>query len=257
MRARAALIDLAAYPIIPASTGQAEAVFQQGQRQGRARYVVAKVGDCNSIEWFFLHPFGLNEYDLGEYAELQGVVDYFAESFAYRTYAAHNGLNASAVLDPTWADPSVCLPGETPLACEYRLHNPAVAIIMFGTNDMLVLTAVQFDHALRRVVATTMQAGVVPVLSTFPRHLSFPDRSILFNQIVVRVALDYNIPLVNLWLALEPLPAHGIAEDGFHLSGPLTRAGDLSEPNLQTGYPVRNLVTLQALDVIWRTVIQK
>jgi hypothetical protein len=128
---------------------------------------------------------------------------------------------------------------------------------MFGTNDMLVLTPEQFDHNLRRIVYETIRVGVIPILSTFPRHLSFPERSTLFNQIVIRVALDFNVPVINLWLALESTPSHGIDGDGFHLNGPITRAGDFtSDANLETGFPLRNLVTLQTLDVIWRAAMQ-
>ncbi|MBN1681044.1 MAG: hypothetical protein JW966_12215 [Anaerolineae bacterium] len=253
---RAAAVDLAAYPVIPGDMGQARAVFVQGQALGRDSAVVSKVGDCNSSEWRFLHPFGEAQYDLAEHADLQRIVDRFGVSLGYRTYAAHNGLNAMAVLDSLWASPSACRRDETPLACEYRVHNPAVAMIMFGTNDLIVLDAWQFDHYLRRVIDATLEAGVIPVLSTFPRHLAFPDRSILFNQIVVLVAQDYDIPLINLWLALEPLPNHGIAPDGFHLSSSQTSAGDMSGDNLLSGYPMRNYVTLRALDVVWRQAMQ-
>jgi hypothetical protein len=52
------------------------------------------------------------------------------------------------------------------------------------------------------------------------------------------------------------LPAHGIDDDGYHLNGPLTGAGDFaSAHNLQTGYPVRNLVTLQTLAMLQRDVL--
>ena len=256
MLARAAEIDLTAYPILPETLGRAAIIYQRGQTLGRDPRVVAKVGDCNTAGWVFLYPFGEGQYDLGDYADLQGVIDHFAELFTHRAYAAHNGLNAGAVLDPVWSTPGICEADETPLACEYRTYDPAVAVIMFGTNDMVSLTADQFDYDLRRVVHETMDAGIIPIMSTFPRHLSFPDRSIQFNQIVVRIALDYDLPLINLWLALEPLPSHGIAPDGFHLDGPLTRAGDMSLPNLETGYPLRNLLTLQTLDRIWREVMQ-
>lgn len=254
--ARARMINLSDYPIVPDSTGRAAAIFQYGQTLNRNPYALSKVGDCNSVEWLFLYPFGEDQYDLGSYDDLQATVDHFSESFTYDTYAAYNGLNALAALDPLWANPRACQPGESPLLCEYRVHNPSVAIIMFGSNDVLVLTSVQFDHALRRVVNETIQAGIIPVLSTFPRYISLPDRSILYNQIVVRVALDFNIPLINFWLALEPLPGHGIDDDGYHLDGPITRAADFaSTRNLKTGYPVRNLVTLQTLDVIRREVL--
>jgi len=253
--ARAQAINLNDYPVVPTITGSAAAVFRQGQRLGRNPHVLSKVGDCNTIDWIFLYPFGENQYDLGSYSHLQGVVNYFADSYAYRTYAAQNGMNAYSVLDPIWASPT-CQDGESPLRCEYRVHNPSVAIIMFGSNDVLGLTPLQYDHSLRRIIAETIQAGIIPILSTFPRYLPHPDRSILYNQIAVRTALDFNIPLINLWRALESLPSHGIADDGYHLNGPLTRAADFaSERNLQTGYPTRNLVTLQTLDVIWREVI--
>jgi hypothetical protein len=257
MLARAQAIDLTAYPILPEPAARVYDIFARGQALGRDPHVVSKAGDCNSAEWMFLHAFGAAQYQLGEYGELQGVVDQFAASLDYRTYAAHNGLNILAVHDPLWASAPDCASGETPLECEYRIHNPSVAIIMFGTNDILILTPEQFDHNLRRTVHETIQAGIIPVMSTFPRYLQHPERSILFNQIVVRAALDFNVPLINLWLALEPLPSHGIDDDGFHLNGPITGAGDFtSEANLQTGYPMRNLVTLQTLDIIWHEVIQ-
>jgi len=258
VQTRAAAIHLDAYPILPTALTQARAIFARGQQAGRSPAVVSRTGDCNSTEWLFLHPFGEDQYDLGPYTDLQGVVDYFGTSFALPTYAAYNGLNAAAVLDPIWSNPEVCQPGETPLDCELRVHNASVLVIMFGTNDMIVLSPEEYDAALRHLLNVTLDAGVIPLLSTFPRHLAFPDRSILYNQIVVRVALDYDIPLLNLWLALEPLPMHGIDDDEFHLNGPLTRAGDLSSAaNLQTGSPLRNLVTLQALDVIWRQAMEQ
>ncbi|MCD4687276.1 MAG: SGNH/GDSL hydrolase family protein [Anaerolineae bacterium] len=255
--ARAQTIDLTAYPIIPALAPRVYDIFACGQQLGRDPHVMSKAGDCNSTEWMFLHAFGTAQYQLGEYGTLQSVVDQFAASFDYRTYAAHNGLNVLAVHDPLWAIATACEGGETPLQCEYRVHNPSVAVIMFGTNDLLVLTPEQFDRNLRRTIHETIQAGIIPVLSTFPRYIQHPEHTILFNQVVVRVALDFNVPLINLWLALEPLPGHGIDDDGFHLNGPITGAGDfISEANLHTGYPMRNLVTLQTLDVIWREVIQ-
>jgi len=253
--ARAAPIDLDSFPIVPQTVGRSASIARHGQHLARDPHVLSKVGDCNSNDWLYLHPFGEGQYDLGPYGYLQPVIDQYGASMAFNTYAAYNGLNSNAVLDPLWADPSACQPGEPPLACEYRAHNPSVAVIMFGTNDLVVLSPEEFDHYLRRVVVETIEAGIVPLLSTFPRHIELADRSLLFNQIVVRIALDYHIPLMNFWLALEPLPDYGIADDLYHLNGPLTRAGDFSDANnLRTGYPMHNLVTLQALDVLRRAL---
>lgn len=249
---RVSAINLSAYPVIPASLGQARAIYAKGQAMGRDPHVMAKVGDCASAAENFLSPFGHGNYNLGGYGSLQGALGWFSASLAYGSTAASPGFVAGAVLDATWANPAICQPGESPLLCEYRTHRSSVAIIMFGTQDVFLMTPEQYDGYMRQIVYETIQAGVIPVLSTFPSHLAHWDNTILYNQIVVQIALDYNIPLINLWLALEGLPNHGLAEDGNHLSNPMTQAGDLTDPNLQTGFTLRNLVTLQALDVVWR-----
>lgn len=245
-------VQLADFPIVPATLGRAREIYELGRIRGTDPHVVAKVGDCLSDNAHFLSPFGWKQYNLGDYGYLQGVITHFTPSLAYDSLAAFDGLVTTAVLDPLFANPLACLPGETPLRCEYRVHKPGVAVIMFGAQDLLFTPPEQFDRNLRQIVHETIQAGVVPILSTFPGNLQQWAQSIRYNQIVVRVALDYEIPLLNLWLALEGLPNHGLNADGRHLSQPITTAGDLTPPNLQRGYPVRNLVTLQALGAVWR-----
>jgi uncharacterized protein YraI len=246
-------INLAAVPIVGHATGNARAIFLKGRNIGRNPNVLAKVGDCSTEHWYFLKQFAWGQYDLGQYSNLQGVVDHFGESMAYDSLASHNGYNVNAVMDSGWADPSACLPDESPLDCEFRVHNASVAIIMFGTSDLLSMSAYEYDFYLRELVRLTIEQGVVPILSTFPGNLNFPNHTVLYNQIVVRIAQDYDIPLINLWLALESLPNHGLESDGFHLDLP---PGDTScvlvGDNLQNGYPTRNLVTLQTLDAVWR-----
>jgi uncharacterized protein YraI len=249
-------IDLTAVPIVGRSTARASAIFREGQARGNNANVLAKVGDCSSEHWFFLSIFGWGRYNLGSYGNLQPVIDHFGESLAYEGEATHNGFNANTIGAPEWANPAMCEQGESPLQCEYRLHKPSVAIIMFGTSDLLVMTPYEFDFYMRSIVNQTVEQGIIPILSTFPGNKNFWNRTILYNQIVVRIARDYDIPLINLWLALEALPNKGLEEDGFHLGVPLTTAGDLTGANLQTGYPTRNLVTLQTLDAVWRGAMQ-
>ncbi len=246
-------INLAAYPVVGRATGTARAIYVAGRARGNNPRVVTTVGDCSSEHWNFLTPFSWGDYDLGAYSDLQPVIDHFNESLGYDSQADHNGFNANAVLAPEWANPAYCRAGESPLECEFRLHKPSVAIIMFGTSDLLVMTASEFDQYMREIVEETIDAGVIPILSTFPGNLNFWDRTVLYNQIVVRIALDFDIPLINLWLALESLPNHGLEADGFHLSE--TAYGKscyLTGTYLQSGYPMRNLVTLQTLNNVWR-----
>jgi hypothetical protein len=194
---------------------------------------------------------------LGPYGDLQGVIDHFGESLAYNSEAASNGYNVNSVMNPVYANPAVCEPGESALDCEYRIHNPSVAVIMFGTSDLLVMSAYEFDFYLREIVRLTIEQDIVPILSTFPSNVGFWNHTVLYNQIVVKIALDNDIPLINLWAALEELPNHGVEDDGFHLDTPPNdNSCYLTADYLDNGYNVRNLVTLQTLDAVWKNAMQ-
>lgn len=247
-------INLNDYPVIPLSFGQAAAIAARGRALGVDPGALSKVGDCLTDNPHFLSPFAQQAANFGAYPNLGAVVEVFRESLGATSHAALDGLVTSAVLDPTFANPFVCQPGETPLRCEYRIRRPSVAIIMFGAQDLLFTPADVFNRNLRQIVHETIAAGAIPLLSTFPGHTGQWERAIQYNQIVVRVALDYRVPLINLWRALEPLPNHGLTEDGRHLTPPLTHGADLTPANLQRGLPLRNLITLQVLDALWRAV---
>ena len=249
-------IDLAAFPVVGNATARAREIFKQGQEMGNNPNVLAKVGDCSSEHWFFLKPFAWGQYNLGNYGDLQDVINFFGSSMDYDGEATHNGYNVNTVQAPDWANPAVCEPGESPLLCEYRIHKPSVAIIMFGTSDLIVMTPFEFDFYYRYIIEQTIDRGIIPIVSTFPGNQAFPTHTLIYNQIVVRIALDYDLPLINLWWALEDLANEGLEADGFHLGVPLDDPGNLEGPNLQTGYPMRNLVTLQTLDKVWRGAMQ-
>jgi uncharacterized protein YraI len=250
-------IDLAAYPAVGQSTARARAIFLEGRAAGRNPNVLAKVGDCSTEHWYFLNPFAWGQYNLGPYTDLQGVINHFGESLAYNSEASHNGYNVNTVMNPDYANQAVCEPGESPMDCEYRIHNPSVAVIMFGTSDLLVMSAYEFDFYLRDVVRLTIEQNIVPILSTFPSNLGFWNHTVLYNQIVIKIAQDYNIPLINLWVALESLPNHGVEDDGFHLDTPPNdNSCFLTADYLDNGYNVRNLVTLQTLDAVWKNAMQ-
>ena len=246
-------IDLYSYPVVGQPTARASSIYALGRSLGNNPRVLAKVGDCGTDHPYFLSEFYFGPYDLGNYGYLQGVIDYFGESLSYSSQAARSGFVADAVVNPVWANPAICQPGESTLQCEYRLHKPSVAVIMFGLTDLQRRTPDQFYSDLRAVVDQSIDAGVIPVLSTFPGHTAFPAESVLFNQIVVQVALEYDVPLMNLWAALESAPNHGMMPDGTHMSGyEVGGTCFLVDQNMQSGYVVRNLITLQTLDAVWR-----
>jgi len=162
----------------------------------------------------------------------------------------------AAPLDATWSDPKWCQSGESPLTCEYRVSKPSIAIIMFGTNDVNYTDAGSYDIYLRTIISETLSRKIVPILNTFPTRPEDPKKSLLFNQMVVRVAMDFDIPLVNMNQALDPLPNHGVnPDDTTHLSIPADKRVDIFTPDhLTAGFTVRNLVTLQALQKVLEAV---
>ncbi len=253
-------IDLADYPVVPAIGPNALAIYQDGLGRGNNPRVFSKLGDCMTENPYFLVTFSDGDYELGEYVYLQAVLDHYAgmpardsnwaqDSFATIGLAAASGFNIAGPLDATWANPKWCQGGESPVACEYRVARPSVAIIMFGTNDVAYTEPASYDYFLRTLVIESLDRSVLPLLSTFPTRPEDPERSRLLNQIVVRVALDYDLPLINLNRALEPLPYHGVdPDDPIHLSVPPDeQVDDFTPDHLQAGFNVRNLVTLQAL----------
>lgn len=233
------------WSVIPTLSPEMLDVYAKGQSMGRDMHVVSVVGDCESSSDWFLKDFSKDErfYHLGTYTNLQVTIDHFKASLGYRSYAALRGATASTVLSPLWADPQACTSGETPLACEYRLHNPAFAFIALGTND--VHKREQFEPQMREIVKYTLDQGIIPILVTKADNLE-GDESI--NLSIARLAVEYHVPVWNFWAAVQPLPGHGLQEDGAHLT---FAPNFFDNPNnLKGAWAIRNLTALQVLEAM-------
>ena len=116
---------------------------------------------------------------------------------------------------------------------------------MLGTNDSP--RPETFEANLRKVLDDLIERGVLPVLATKADNLE-GDGSI--NAVIARLAAEYDLPLWNYWAAMQPLPRHGLQEDGAHLTlGP----NHFDDPQaLKSGWTVRNLTALQTLDAVWQ-----
>jgi hypothetical protein len=251
------------YPILPEVTENARLIYARGLEAGNNPHVFSKIGDCmTATTEYFLGPFGTDDYDLGDYADLQNVIDYFSvparsedfefDSFANPGLGTASGFNTASELDSIWADPNWCEANESPLACEYRVSKPSFSLVMFGTNDVMFFEADFFDFYLRTIIVETINNGIVPVLYTFPTRPEFPEKTYQFNQVIIKIAEDYDLPRVNLWLAIQDLPNEGVDEaEPTHLSIPAdSHTGYFDEEHLQAGYTVRNLITLQSLKIL-------
>jgi hypothetical protein len=238
------------WPVVPESfSPRLLEIYARGQELGNNPQAYSKIGDCESTPAWFLGPFDgkPEEYSLGEYTYLQAMIDYFHGSHGRLSLASGRGYTAANALSPLWADRAYCASSETPLACEIRLHRPAYALVMLGTND--IYHQESFDANMRQILDILIENGVIPILATKADNLE-GDHAI--NLEIARLAYEYEIPLWNFWLAVQPLPSHGLQDDGSHL----TWAGPFFDDpvRMKAAWPWRNLTALQSLDATWRAV---
>ncbi|MBN1284331.1 MAG: SH3 domain-containing protein [Anaerolineae bacterium] len=264
--ARPAAFDLLeTAPVLPAVGEHVRAIFARGQARAGVRpdpHVFAKVGDCNVESNFFLFPLDYGMYRLGPYEALRPTVEFFAGSFAAPSVAARAGYTSFSLLDPLLANPESCQAGESPLACEYRRMNPAAALIMVGANDARYLTLDEFNRSMREVVEATLEADIIPVLSTFTARTDARwEQSLAVNAALVAISREYDVPLINFWRAARDLPGFGLIERSTRLThgwqpGDSVRV-DLDAGQAATwGHALHNLLALQTLDMLRREVLE-
>jgi uncharacterized protein YgiM (DUF1202 family) len=247
--------------------GQAAAnIFATGQAMGNRANVFSKVGDSMSVEDEMFRPFGYGVYDLGGYGYLQTTIDFFLAGqartdnpFNNVSLAANGGWTTATLLDTNFANSSVCNAGETPLACEYRLNKPAVALILIGSNDLVNVPVDQYAYNLRVIANLSIEAGVIPVFSTLPPRPQYLGRAEEYNQRIINVAQELGLPLWDFYSVMLTLPNSGLSDDGLHPSTPPSRfedAANFTGDFFQYGYVMRNLTMLQVLDVLRGNLLQ-
>lgn len=223
-------------------------IFLFGQILGRDPHRFSKLGDSAADTPHFFAVFDTPNYHLGAYAWLQPTIDYFAGSFGRFGPAVRDGLNTNAVFDPMWADKTLCLPNETILACEIRLYNPAILLILLGTND----PNSTFEANIRQIVSYSIENGVVPVLVTKANRVEGDNRR---NEALRRVATDFQIPLWDFDLIADTLPGRGLDIDNIHLL--IFPENDYRlERAFYSGYGPLNLTGLMMLDALRLYLVQ-
>lgn len=237
-------------PVVPLVTEYARELYKQGLADGNRPQAFSKIGDGEISTSWFLSAFDLghSHYNLGEYQSLSTVIEYFQGSFKRISLVARGGFNTNLILDSVVADQTLCASGESPLDCELRIHNPSIAILSLGTNQ--VHRPKEFEAGLREIINILLANGVLPILSTKGDNLEGDHR---INHLISCLAQEYQIPLWNFWAAIQPLSNHGLQPDLEHL----TYSG-ISDFNdriaMQSAWTIRNLTALQVLDTVWRSV---
>lgn len=246
--------QLSKVPVIPTFSTYTRQLYREAvTRVGRTPTNFAKVGDCNTYYPFFMQPFSRGNYDLGEYSYLQSTIDYYRQgydSFMVESMAGQIGHLTTTIIDPIFSDTVKC-GDKTMLSCEYHRQNSPVALIMLGMSEAFRMDEAMFRQSLDSIVQQSVAQYVVPVFFTVPVSLQNNDnvqRMLEFNRIIVEVANYYRVPVVNLWLATQPLPSNGLEADRIHPTNNEQFAGYFTGWQNEYAATMWNLLALQVLD---------
>jgi LysM repeat protein len=222
-------------------------IYLHGQELGANPNAFSKVGDSNSEQTHFLFRFDNPElYELGQYITLESGIEHFAGSFERNSVASWIGNHAWSTLDPIWANNDVCQPDESPLQCEFRLNRPSIVLIHLGTNE--AERPEQFEESMREIIEQSIDAGVIPILGTKIDRYRDPDGEI--NNIIRRLATEYEVALWDLEFVASFLPNKGLESDGVHLTDYFADYTVIE--TFLRGQPVQSLSALIAIDEVWR-----
>lgn len=232
---------------LPTVSARAREIYQYGLTLGNNPRAFTRLGDCHSAYPGFLGAFDSPTlYRLGDYSYLQDVINYYSGSFSHNSQSARSGFHMGSYFTPLWADPTYCTSSENPMECEYRLFKPSVIFINLGTLNQASPDE-QYESFIRPIIEWWIAHGVVPILNTKADNIEGGWR---FNALVRRLAAEYDVPLWDYWIAAQSLPNGGLADDQVHL---YEGQPFFDDPNqMLTGWTMRNLTGLQALDVVWR-----
>ena len=215
-------------------------VYLKGLKMGISAHTFSVVGDCQSKPEVFMGIYGTDRNPIGaNFPELLETINLFHDSFNHDSVAVRDGLSAPSALDPLWADAKRCNPAESPVACELRLYKPTIVFVNLGTNWKAGASADAYEAYLRKIVDIIIASGSAPILTNKADNVE-GDHSL--NLATAKVAYDYDIPLMNFWLASDSLPNHGLDPNQNNIY--LTPAG----------WDERNFFALRTLDAVWRAL---
>jgi LysM repeat protein len=158
---------------IPVISAHAKDIYLRGVEQGRNPNAFSVAGDCNSDYDIYIGPIARHVVELGEYLYLVNDVNRLWSSIDRHSLATHGGYNSLSVMDPQWANPWQCKPGERPLDCELRVNNSSIVFIALGTGDQF--TWRDFEKNYRWMLQSVLAQNVLPVLVTKADTLESQD----------------------------------------------------------------------------------
>ena len=230
------------WPVVPEISEFSKKLYLSGIAMGNDPSNFSKIGDCQSQPEVFFGIYDTpGKFNLNANNQyLQITLDQYQGSFSRDSVAVANGMSVASEFSPLWAHNSACQGAETPMQCENRLHNPSIAIISLGTNwPSGALEA--FENNLRKIVAYTIAAGGLPLLTT---KADFANEGDLINQTMAAIAYEFDIPLWNFWRTVQHLPNQGI--------DPVESGGSIYL--VPAAWDIKSFSGLEILDLVWSTL---
>lgn len=252
-------------PITPMIKANLRAIFQDGQLKGQRPHVFAKLGaSFEDSPSAFVGCLGTSTMNLDSNTHLQGTVDHFAQEIGPELAGTNAWNRDSEAAISGWAAVdglTTKVEGKSAIAYELDLIKPAFALIAYNGNDVGKSTIDEYETNLRAVIQLCLERGIIPILRTKPREettsTTRPRRIIQFNAVIRGLAQRYQLPFLDLNLAVRDVP-EALGSDGLHLSSYSnngTKNCWFTPEALMKGKPVYNLRFLEALDRLRRVVI--
>jgi hypothetical protein len=231
------------WSIVPEISPHAQDILRQAARNPNLDpQTFVKVGDCQMVAGIFLAGYANGKYSMPE--GMNATAQWFSESMITDNITAVNGYGINTVLDPAFAlsaGYNQCLANETPLDCELRTRRPVVVLIGMGTN-WIPHGEESFERYLREMVEKVLETGALPILATKADNVEGDWK---LNEAIARVAYDYDLPLVNVWLSVQDLPNQGLEKPPrqVYLTG--------------DGWMRRNRAWLMTLDEVHKLLLER
>ena len=226
-------------PVMPEAGTNVRAIYQRGINLGNDPNAFSIFGDCQAEPQEFLGVYDTDKVLVESLPpELQETVEHFSGSFERESPTAQDGTTPGALLWDQWHRGEYgCSFGETPVACELRVHRPSFVIIQIGSHFESRNT-----EYLRRIIAQLIENGVVPILATKADNRELDHR---INRDMALLAAEFDLPLWNFWASLSNLPNRGLfTRKDRPLQGDIYLTDEAKIIHRETG--------LEALDIVWR-----
>lgn len=220
--------------------------------------VFAKVGASNTVNTGFVTCFDGNGVDFAGH-DVDGALDETRAMFSAGDAAGASPWDrVSSAATVGWSAFAPMQGSPRPVDVEVEALAPAFAVVMFGTNDIQLRNITRYADDMLALTDALLARGVIPLISSVPPRDddASADVEVPRYALVARmVAEARQVPFMDLNRVLRPLPDHGVGSDGIHMNADPRGACHFDDDGLGFGFNRRNLLTLEALDAVRRTVV--